>query len=51
MFGPVKHPEVVSAVLISAPLDWAAMTIAAALAEPEQEAHIVPPQELLRQRP
>jgi hypothetical protein len=32
-----RHPEVVSAVMISAALDWAAMTIAAALvAEDEQ---------------
>jgi hypothetical protein len=32
-----KHPEVVSAVMISASLDWAAMTIAAALVAEEEE--------------
>ena len=32
-----KHPEVVSAVMISASLDWAAMTIAAALVTEEEE--------------
>ena len=32
------NPQVVSAVMISASLDWAAMTIAAALVEPEPEA-------------
>jgi len=32
------HPDVVSAVMISASLDWAATTIAAALAEPEDAA-------------
>jgi hypothetical protein len=32
------HPEVVSAVMISASLDWAAMTIAAALAAEEETA-------------
>jgi hypothetical protein len=30
------HSDVVSAVMLSASLDWAAMTIAAALVEPEQ---------------
>ena len=35
-----EHPEVVSAVMISAALDWAAMTIAAALvAEDEAAPH------------
>ena len=32
-----EHPEVVSAVMISAALDWAAMTIAAALVTEEEE--------------
>ena len=31
-----KHPEVVSAVMISASLDWAAMRIAAALVTEEE---------------
>lgn len=31
-----KHPEVVSAVMIAASLDWAAMTIAAALVTEEE---------------
>ena len=31
-----EHPEVVSAVMISASLDWAAMTIAAALTVEEE---------------
>jgi hypothetical protein len=38
------HPEVVAAVLISASMDWAAMTIAAALAVEEEPA----PRELVR---
>ena len=33
-----KHPEVVSAVMISASLDWAAMTIAAALVAEDEPA-------------
>ena len=32
------HPDVVSAVMLSASLDWAAMTIASALVEPVEEA-------------
>ena len=31
-----EHPEVVSAVMISASLDWAALTIAAALVSEEE---------------
>ena len=34
--APRKHPEVVSAVMIAASLDWAAMTIAAALVTEEE---------------
>ena len=33
-----EHPEVVTAVMISASLDWAAMTIAAALVTEEEAA-------------
>jgi len=33
-----EHPEVISAVMISASLDWAAMTIAAALMTEEETA-------------
>ena len=48
-----EHPEVVSAVMIAASLDWAAMTIAAALVEPEPESvprnsGLVRPQALVR---
>jgi hypothetical protein len=34
-----EHPEVVSAVVIAASLDWAAMTIAAALVTEEETPH------------
>jgi hypothetical protein len=46
------HPEVLAAAMVSASLDWAAMTIAAALvAEEAEERAIVPARELLRVRP
>jgi hypothetical protein len=47
VFGPgyaAAHPDVVSAVMISASLDWAATTIAAALVVEDEPA----PRELVR---
>jgi hypothetical protein len=35
-----EHPDVVAAVMVSASLDWAAMTIAKALTEPEHDVRL-----------